>query len=273
MGSNLRGKTKRPSLEERDAGVTKRRNFLARKTAAAIAVLLGAIISTACAEIGPWQRDYDALLKKYVGGGGVRYAAWKASPADLAALSQVVTAIGVDNPKSLSREDQLAFYINAYNAWVVYLVLQKYPIRSVKDYAPFSGIFTGQNIRLAGRKTSLNYLEKDLIRNGFKDPRVHFALNCASRSCPVLIPAAYAGTSLNTTLDERARAYVVNPLGVQISSGSNAVRLSSIFKWYADDFKSEGGAVAFINRYRPQPLPKDAKIEFQDYDWSLNETR
>src|SRR5688572_3178475 len=79
------------------------------------------------AKIGDWQREYDALLKKYVENGSVRYAAWKANPADLAALDRVVTAIGNESPASLSRNDQLAFYINAYNAWTIRLVLDKYP--------------------------------------------------------------------------------------------------------------------------------------------------
>jgi hypothetical protein len=242
------------------------------KTSVLLLIVLGVIPLRLCAEVGAWQKDYDALLKKYVSDGGVRYAAWKSDSADLAALNRVVAAIGTDNPGGLGRDDRLAFYLNAYNAWVLHLVLAKYPIRSVKDYAPFYGIFTGKNIKLGGESVSLDYLEKGLVAKGFQEPRVHFALNCASRSCPVLIPSAYAGATLDATLNERAKAYIVNPRGVQLSSDGKTARLSSIFKWYADAFKPAGGIVAFINRYRPQPLPADVKVEFQDFDWSLNES-
>ena len=224
------------------------------------------------AEGGAWQKDFDALLKKYVSGGGVRYAAWKANAEDMAALDKVVTAIGAESPSG-GRNDKLAFYINAYNAWIIDQVLEKYPVKSVKDLAPLFGVFTGKRIQLGGEKMSLNHLEKDLILKGIGEPRAHFAVNCASRSCPVLIPAAYNGATLDATLNERARAYVTSPLGVQLSKDGKTAQLSSIFKWYTDDFKPAGGAVPFINKFRPQPLPADVKVDFQDYDWSLNEAK
>ncbi len=225
------------------------------------------------AEVGAWQKDYDALLKKYVSGGGVRYAAWKASAPDMAALDKVVAAIGAENPSALGRNDKLAFYINAYNAWIIHLVLEKYPIKSVRDYAALFGIFTGKNIQLGGEKISLNHLEKDLVLKGIGEARAHFALNCASRSCPVLIPAAYSGATLDKVLDERSKAYTTNPLGVSTGKDGKSASLSSIFKWNDGDFKAAGGPVAFINKYRPTPLPADVKVEFQDYDWSLNEAK
>ncbi len=237
-------------------------------------ILLALILPLAArAEVGAWQKDYDALLKKYVSGSGVRYSAWKGSAADVAAIAKVVEAIGAENPSGLARNDKLAFYINAYNAWMIHLVLEKYPIKSVRDYAPLFGVFTGKNIRLGGEKMSLNHLEKDLILKGIGEPRAHFAVNCASRSCPVLIPAAYTGATLDKVLDERAKAFTANPLGVQLAKDGSTAQLSSIFKWYADDFKAAGGAVAFINKFRAQPLPAGVKVEFQDYDWSLNEAK
>ena len=243
------------------------------KTTLILALTAVLLPFAASAEVGAWQKDYDALLKKYVSGGGVRYSAWKASAADMAALDKVVAAIGAENPSALGRNDKLAFYINAYNAWIIHLVLEKYPIKSVRDYAALFGIFTGKNIQLGGEKISLNHLEKDLVLKGIGEARAHFALNCASRSCPVLIPAAYNGATLDKVLDERAKAYTLNPLGVSVSKDGKTASLSSIFKWNADDFKSAGGAVAFINKYRTPQLPADVKVEFQDYDWSLNEAK
>ena len=243
------------------------------KTKLILALLIVLLPLATRAETGAWQKDFDALLKKYVSGGGVRYSAWKASAADMAALDKVVAVIGSENPSGLGRNDKLAFYINAYNAWMIHLVLEKYPIKSVRDYASLFGIFTGKNIQLGGEKMSLNHLEKDLILKGIGEPRAHFAVNCASRSCPVLIPAAYNAATLDATLNERAKAFTVNPLGVQLAKDGKTAQLSSIFKWYDSDFKPAGGPVAFINKYRAQPLPADVKVEFQDYDWSLNDAK
>lgn len=240
-----------------------------------LALLLAALLlpPTLHAEVGGWQRDYDALLKKYVSGGGVRYSAWKADTADVAALDKVVAAIGTEDPSGLARNEKLAFYINAYNAWIIDLMLKKHPSKGVRDYAPLFGIFTGKNIQIAGRKVSLNFLEKDLILKGIGEPRAHFAVNCASRSCPVLIPASYDGATIDKVLDERARAFMASPLGVQVGKDGRSASISMIFKWYADDFAAAGGAVAFINKHRAQPLPANVKIDYQEYDWSLNETK
>ncbi len=238
-----------------------------------ILLALLAIPSTLLADAA-WQRDFDALLRKYVVDGGVHYAAWKASPADLAAIDSVVNRIGADEPSHLGRNDKLAFYIDAYNAWIIDLVLRKYPIRSIKDYAPLYGIFTAKNIRLGGEAMSLNHLEKDLVLAGIGDARAHFGLNCASRSCPVLIPGAYFGSTIDKVLNERARAYMVNPYGVRFSGNKNTASLSMIFKWDADDFTNAAGSVvAFIDKYRQPPLPTGVKLEFQPYDWSLNEAK
>lgn len=225
------------------------------------------------AKIGAWQREYDALLKKYVENGSVRYAAWKANRADLVALDRVVNAIGNESPEGLSRNEQLAFYINAYNAWTIRLVLDKYPIKSVKEHSLLWGIFTRKLIRLGGKKMSLNYLEKEIILKRFKDSRAHFAINCASRSCPPLNAGAYEGQSLDQELNQRTKSFTMNSLGVQPGKDGQSVKVSRIFKWYDEDFKRSGGTVDFINHARPQSLPSDTKLEYQEYDWGLNEAK
>src|SRR5688500_3028522 len=121
------------------------------------------------ARVGPSQRAYDALVRTYVADGSVRYAAWKANRADLAALERVVTAIGRENPETLSRSEQLAFYINAYNAWTIRLVLDKYPIKSVKEHSMLCGIFTRKQIRLGGKKMSIMYHVNMIILIQIKD--------------------------------------------------------------------------------------------------------
>ena len=126
---------------------------------------------------------------------------------------------------------------------------------------------------MAGERTSLNKLEKEVIIPTFREPRVHFALNCASRSCPPLRAEPYVADRLGAQLDEQATGYLNgNPLGVKPEGGSK-VALSKIFDWYAKDFAPGGGAVAFVNRYRREKLPDGVKVTFQDYDWTLNEAR
>ena len=217
-----------------------------------------------------WTESYDRLLKKYVTPGGVKYAAWKNNANDLQELRGVVESIGTANVSAMDKNDQLAFYINAYNAWILHEALGKYPTKSVKDV--FFIFFTGNRIKVAGEQTSFNQLEKGTIRSKFAEPRVHFALNCASRSCPPLNPEAFRGNSLDSQLEKLARNFIDSAKGVSYQEGTKTAALSKIFDWYKADFK-DGGPLAFINKRRSSPLPNDAKISYQEYDWSLNEAR
>jgi hypothetical protein len=216
-----------------------------------------------------WMESYDRLLKKYVTPSGVKYAAWKGNASDLQELNNVVEAIGAADVGSMGKNDQLAFYINAYNAWILHEALGKYPTKSVKD--TLFTFFTGKRIKVAGEQTSFNRLEKETIRSKFRDPRVHFALNCASQSCPPLNQEAFRGGSLDSQMEKLARNFVNTPKGVSYQEGSKTAELSKIFDWYKGDFKE--GPLPFINKRRSKPLPGDAKITYQEYDWSLNEAR
>ena len=220
-------------------------------------------------EAPAWVRDYNRLLAKYATSSGVKYAAWKADAADMTALQAVVDAIARENVSALDAKDQLAFYLNAYNAWILREALAKYPTSSVKDL--LFTFFTSKRIKVAGEQTSFNALEKESIRAKFGDPRVHFALNCASRSCPPLNPEAFQGDKLDEQLEKLAKAFVNSETGVKLSADGKSAELSKIFDWYKDDFKN--GAVAFINQRRSRPIPKEAKISYQSYNWSLNEAR
>ena len=217
-----------------------------------------------------WMESYDRLLKKYATPGGVRYAAWKGNAGDLQELRGVVDAIGTANVGSMSKNDQLAFYINAYNAWILNEALGKYPTKSVKD--TFFTFFTGKRIKVAGAQTSFNALEKETIRSKFGDPRIHFALNCASKSCPPLLAGAFRGSSLESQMETLSRNFINTQRGVKYDEGAKTAELSKIFDWYKDDFK-EGGPIAFINKRRSKPLPNDVKVSYQEYDWALNEVR
>jgi hypothetical protein len=237
-----------------------------------LCALLFASASLARAEHSPkWVQTYGSLLGKYVTNSGVKYAAWKNNAADMQAIQQVVDGIAEEKISGQSKKDQLAFYLNAYNAWILHEALAKHPTKSVKDL--LFTFFTGQRIKVAGEKMSFNHLEKDIIRPKFGEPRVHFALNCASRSCPPLNPEPFRADKLDSQLEKLAVAFVNSPRGVDYDPSKKTAALSAIFNWYKDDFKAVGGPIAFINKRRNPPLPNDTKITYQDYDWSLNEAK
>src|SRR3954462_14165087 len=136
-----------------------------------VLALLFTVLASARAD--NWTDTYNRLLGKYVTSGGVKYAEWKANAADMQAIQSVVDGISKENVSALGKQQQLAFYINAYNAWILHEALGKYPTKSVKD-ALFT-FFTGKRITVAGEQISFNSLEKEIIRPRFGDPRVHFA--------------------------------------------------------------------------------------------------
>ncbi len=233
------------------------------------AILAFAATLSAAPKNGGWVDNYGNLLAKYVTPSGVKYGEWKKNDGDMKALKEVVDAIGSEEVGSLSKGQQLAFYINAYNAWILHNALAEYPTSSVKDF--FFRFFTGDNIKVAGHQTSFKKLEDDVIRGNFHNPGVHFALNCASKSCPPLNREPFKGETLDGKLQELARNFINSEKGVKYDASNKSAELSKIFDWYKNDFP--GGALAFINKHRSKPLPNDAKISYQKYDWSLNEAK
>jgi len=233
-------------------------------------LILFATAGHSAAQGSSWTADYNRLLGKYATANGVKYASWKNNAADLQALQKIVDGIAQENVSSLGQKDQLAYYVNAYNAWILHEALEKYPTRSVKD--TLFTFFTSKRIKVAGQETSFNALEKETIRSKFGDPRIHFALNCASSSCPPLQAEAFTGDKLDAQFEKLAKGFVNSDRGVRYSAEKKTAELSKIFDWYKDDFK-DGGPVQFINKRRVTPLPADVKIAYQNYDWSLNEAK
>ncbi len=223
--------------------------------------------------------EYARLLTKYVTPRGVRYGAWRAIGEDVKSLSEVVTSYRSIEPSGLPPEERKALDINLYNSKVLEIVLQGKPRESIKDLSrgvSGSEIFSRALINLQGKGVSLNDLEKT-IRDEFKDPRVHFALNCAARSCPPIRPEPYDPARLEEQLDDSTRRYLAEPgtVEVQSSGGKTTVVTARIFDWYADDFKATGGPLPFLQKYGPKEAADaiaagKAKLLFQDYDWGLN---
>ncbi len=173
-----------------------------------------------------------------------------------------------DNPpkESWSREEKLAYWINAYNAYTIKLVIDSYPLKSIKDLQdPWGKKF----FKIDGAWHSLGELEHKILRK-FGDPRIHFAINCASISCPVVWNRAYTATSLHVALDEQTEKFINDPTRNTITK--TEVSVSKIFSWYKKDFKVNGGDVKdFINRYANVKISNQSKKGYKTYDWGLNE--
>ena len=215
---------------------------------------------------------YGELLQKYVKNGVVDYQGFKKEEAK---LDQYLSVLEKTDTKVLSRNDQFAFYINAYNAWTIKLILGAYPgIKSIKDLGSlFKSPWKTKIARIDGEVLTLDNIEHDILRPRFKDPRIHFAVNCAAKSCPPLRSEAYRGDVLDQQLTEMTEAFINDPKRNRLEG--KTLYVSSIFKWYSEDFNND--IVGFFMKYTREELrerlkknQKEIKVEYLDYDWSLN---
>lgn len=208
---------------------------------------------------------WDALLKKHVDPDG--WVDYKGFETDRASLQAYLDHLGSHVPGDhWSKEEQLAYYINLYNAGTVLLILDNYPLESIKDiWNPW-----GKNRLTIGTSTySLNDIEHRVLRK-MDEPRIHFAINCASYSCPKLLTEAFTANRMEDQLQAATQGFINDPTRNEIRA--DAVRLSRIFKWYKGDFtQSDRSLLDYINAFLPQSLPAGTDIEYLPYDWSLNE--
>ncbi|MAQ75559.1 MAG: hypothetical protein CL613_04400 [Aquimarina sp.] len=204
------------------------------------------------------------LLQKHVSDDGlVDYEGFKN---DQEQLTTYLTALSSNPPnEEWQVQELLAYYINLYNAYTVDLIIKNYPVKSIKD---INGAWTKAIVPVGNRTMSLGGIENGVLRK-MDEPRIHFAINCASISCPKLMNKAYTPTSINEQLDEAASEFI-NSDKNRISSTS--VKLSHIFKWYEKDYKtpSTNSVIAYINQYTNTKINIDANIEYLEYDWNLN---
>lgn len=169
--------------------------------------------------------------------------------------------------ESWTRSQRLAYWINAYNAFTVKLIIDNYPINSIRDIdRPWGKKF----IQLGDEKFSLNQIEHDIIRPTFQEPRIHFALVCAAISCPKLLNKAYLPESLDQQLDQQTR-YFINKSGKNEIT-NNHVKISKLFKWYQKDFTTKGSLLDFLDQYTNISLSQSAKIDYLEYNWGLNDS-
>lgn len=218
---------------------------------------------------------FDRVLKKYVNGQGlVNYKALKADPKE---FNQYLELLSKNPPAARgSKADQMAYWINAYNAYTIKLILEHYPLKSIKDIGssvqiPFvSTPWAAKFFSIGDTKMSLDNIEHGVLRKKFNDPRIHFAVVCASLSCARLRSEAYTGEQLERQLDDQGRDFVNNPAKNKV--GKTTAQLSKYFDWYKGDWNKSGQSVAaWVNKYATIKMDPTAKISFMDYNWKLNE--
>lgn len=232
----------------------------------------------------PDHKLYTAILSDHVHEGRVDYETLKSD----ARLAKYLGQLAKTDPAQLADESaRLAFWLNAYNAYTLQLVLNHQPEKSITQIGKggliLGSIFktTAWDIRFAeigGKKYTLNEIEHEIIRQKFQDSRAHFALNCASGSCPVLRPEAYTADDLDAQLEDQARDFLADSSRNRFDLKTRTAWLSAIFSWYQKDFgKDKYGALLAAAAYAPDDVresieadPKSWKVKYLSYDWSLN---
>jgi hypothetical protein len=219
--------------------------------------------------------QWDKLLRLYVDeAGNVNYQKWIKHQDDLNAYLQTIQ----DNPpdeETWSDNEKIAYWINAYNAFTIKLILNHYPVKSIKDIGssiqiPFVNTpWDIKFIAIGGKRYDLNNLEHSILRKEFDEPRIHFAIVCASASCPKLRREAYTAEKLNDQLNDQTRTFLADPDKNRINT--KAVVISKIFSWFRGDFTKKQKLLEFLDSYTDVNISPDASISFMDYDWSLNE--
>ncbi|TNE60348.1 MAG: DUF547 domain-containing protein [Bacteroidetes bacterium] len=217
---------------------------------------------------------WDALLKKYVDPDGL--VDYRAFQQDTVALDRYLAVLERAHPddRTWSRAEQMAYWINAYNAYTVRLILRHYPVSSIKDIQPglafVNSVWDLKFIHIQGYTYDLNNIEHNILRAVFKDARIHAAINCASYSCPRLAPEAYTAGQLDTQLEAAMRRFVNDPQRNRIIP--DQVQVSRIFSWFRGDFVRDAGTLRdYLNRFSEVPVPEGTAIGFLEYDWRLNE--
>jgi hypothetical protein len=241
---------------------------------------------------------YGRLLQEHVAGNDVDYARLKANRVRLDAIVADFGAVSREQVQGWSRAERLAYWINAYNVFTLQAIVNHYPIRGNwlsihprNSIRQIDGVWTMLTWQSARGPLTLDAIEHGIIRPEFEDPRIHFAVNCASIGCPPLRLEPYVGSKLDRQLDEATRAFLAGPHGTELSRGMLGVRLrvTSLFDWYGEDFvpdwaargpegrgEKERAALGFVAEYGPPEVAALARsggvrLGFLPYDWSLND--
>ena len=247
-------------------------------------ILAAAVLLASSAQAQP-AAEWNRLLGAYYNPAhGFDYKALKAK--DHAALQSIRQQLGRVNVAALTPKQQLAHWINVYNVNTVATIVESYPVDSIRDISTDPiirlNVFKKERVPVGNAKLSLDDIEHKKIREPFKDPRIHFAINCAAKSCPPIRIEAFTGEKLDAQLDEQARLFLNGPHGAKFQRDGDelTITVTKIMDWFGDDFEKWGGGKAkFIRKYvsadkqRMIDQAKEIDIEYDDYDWALNDWR
>jgi hypothetical protein len=258
-----------------------RKKFLYLHILTSLLIITGSLVS--CGSLNPTKENtipvdhiaFNSLLKKHVDEkGNVNYRGFEN---DRIPFEEYLTKLKKNPPndKNWPKNKQLAYWINVYNAFTIQLILENYPLESIKDIGskiqvPFINTpWDIKFINIGGEAYDLNNIEHNILRKNFNEPRIHFAIVCASFSCPKLRREAYKAEMLEQQLSDQAKLFLEDQTKNQIRK--EEIKISKIFSWFEGDFTKKGSLIDFLNLYSRVKIDSKAKVAHLDYDWSLNE--
>jgi hypothetical protein len=208
----------------------------------------------------------------------IQYKALKTAPKSLESYLQKISAVSLKQYQSFSRNQKLAFLINAYNAFTLKIIIKNYPVDSIKDIGNiFKNTWKIKFFTLLGEKRHLDWIEHDVLRKKFDEPRIHFAVNCASISCPSLLEKVFQPKKLDQQFNTAAKNFLTNSQKNRWDREANILYLSKIFEWYGQDFQEKHSSFKqyiipfFAKSPSEKKKIKSADIKYLDYNWKLNE--
>jgi hypothetical protein len=230
---------------------------------------------------------YAALLSQSVNAEGwVDYAGLKRNRQPLDQFNKALGNVSSVTYQAWNQKEKLAFLINAYNSLTLASIIDRYPVKSIRE---IPGVWKGRKFNVVGQEVTLDDIEHNTIRKQFQEPRIHFAVNCASIGCPILLNEPYTGDKLEQQLEQQTRISLDSPLHFRIDRNENRVYLSSVFKWFGEDWEKaqaqsqsvqglnqrESAVIGFISLYvspADQAFLKQGgyRISYIDWDWALN---
>ena len=225
------------------------------------------VLTISANELNQRQLLLDQTLKQFVKDGHVDYQGIKAKPSLLKKYLLLTGEVSESDFQAFSDKEQLAFLINLYNASTLQLIVDHYPIESIRKIGnAVKGPWSQPIVKLHGKLITLNQLEHDIIRKRYKEPRIHMALVCAAKSCPPLRSEIYTAEKLDAQLDDQSNKFLLSPSGLVINRTKGRAKISKIFKWYKKDFPE---LTKFIEKHSGKSL-EGLKIRYLDYNWALN---
>ncbi len=210
----------------------------------------------------------NELLSKHVNNSG--WVDYKGLQKEEAKLDKYLTFLNSSDIKGWSENKRKAFWMNAYNAYTLKMILDHYPLKSIMDIKlKEKGAWDIPYAKVGGEVYTLNAIEHEILRPKFKDPRIHAGINCASYSCPPILNKAFTEANVNSLLELAFRNFVNDPLRNKISK--DKIEISQLFDWFKSDFTDGESVIDYLNKYSKTKISKTAKITYLKYNWALNE--